>query len=68
MKDERIRRRPAEWAAIPASKARCFCLANANLRAAEMTKRYLDNLVAIERVCAQQGPFRYTVHANRIAS
>jgi len=40
MKDERIRRRPAERAAIHASKAKCFCLANGNLPADEMAKRY----------------------------
>lgn len=66
MKDERIRRRPAERAAIHANKAQCFCLANGNLPATEMAKRYLDNLPAIVRASAQPGPFLYAVHANGI--
>jgi len=66
MKDERIRRRPAEREAIHRTGARCFCLANANLRSGEMARRYLDNLAAIARASAQPGPFLYAVHANRI--
>jgi hypothetical protein len=57
MKDERIRRRPAERAAIQASKAQCFCLANANLKADEMARRYVANLAAIARASAHLARF-----------
>lgn len=66
MKDERIRRRPAERLAIEANRARCFCITNMNLPSAAMAERYLDNLAAIADACAQPGPFMYAVHANRI--
>lgn len=66
MKDARIRRRPAEQEAIRHHGARCFCLANANLRSQEMAQRYLNNLAAIARASAGPGPFLYAVHANRI--
>ena len=67
MKDANTRRRPAEREAIKISGARCFCLANANLPAVTMAERYLTNLRAIERACAQPCPFLYAVHASRIA-
>lgn len=66
MKDEHIRRRPAEQAAIHASRAQCFCLANANLRADEMARRYIANLSAIARASTRPGPFLYSVHAGHI--
>jgi PIN like domain len=66
MKDANVRRRPAEREAIKISGARCFCLVNANIRAAMMAERYLANLRAIERACSQPGPFLYAVHASRI--
>jgi hypothetical protein len=66
MKDERIRRRPAERAAIHAYGARCFCLANGNLRSEAMAERYLANLGAIARASRAPGPFLYAVHAGRI--
>ncbi len=66
MKDERIRRRPAERLAIEASGARCFCITNMNLPSAAMAERYLTNLAAIADACEQPGPFMYAVHSNRI--
>lgn len=66
MKDEHIRRRPAERLAIEANNARCFCITNMNLPSATMAQRYLDNLDAVASACAQPGPFMYTVHAHRI--
>jgi hypothetical protein len=66
MKDERIRRRPAERAVIHRYSARCFCLANANLKATEMAECYLANLEAIASACTAPGPFLYAVHARRI--
>ena len=49
MKDERIRYRPAERAALVDHRVRVFCLTSGNLRAAEMTQLYiavLDKLTA----------------------
>lgn len=66
MKDDRIRRRPAERRAIHINGARCFCLANANLPAALMAERYIENLSAIARASVQRGPFLYSVQAGRI--
>lgn len=66
MKDDRIRRRPAERATIHTHAARCFCLSNANLRSAEMAARYVNNLAAITRASIQDGPFLYSVQAARI--
>ena len=68
MKDFAIKRRPAEIRAILENGARCFCLPNANLRAAEMAQRYIDNLERIGRACARPGPFLYTVQVNRLVS
>jgi len=66
MKDERIRRRPAERLAVEENRARCFCVTNMNLPSSEMANRYLANLEAIARACLEPGPFMYAVHANRI--
>lgn len=66
MKDEKIRRRPAERAEIHRNGARCFCIANGNLKAAEMAQRYLVNLARIKRACDDPGPFLYAVHAQKI--
>ena len=66
MKDERIRRRPAERDEIHRSGARCFCLANGNLKAAAMAERYVANLARIKRACDEPGPFLYAVHASSI--
>ena len=68
MKDFAIKRRPAEIRAILENGARCFCLPNANLRAAEVAQRYIDNLERIGRACARPGPFLYTVQVNRLVS
>ena len=66
MKDERIRRRPAERLAVQAHQARCFCITNMSLPARDMAGRYLTNLDAIAHACEEPGPFMYAVHANRI--
>lgn len=57
MKDFAIKRRPAEAQAILESGARCFCLPNANLRAAAMAQRYIDSLERIVRASERPGPF-----------
>jgi hypothetical protein len=66
MKDERIRRRPAERILINELGARCFCLANANLAAAAMARRYLDNWARIIQASAEPGPYLYSVRATEI--
>jgi hypothetical protein len=66
MKDERIRRRPAEQQAIWRYSARCFCMANANLTSAAMAERYLANWPRIRRAADESGPYLYAVHVNRI--
>jgi len=67
MKDQRIRRRPAERQAIIDSRARCFCLSDGSLGFADMAGRYLANWPAIVRASAQPGPFLYSVRAAEIA-
>jgi hypothetical protein len=66
MKDERIRRRPAEREALRRSAAQCFCMANGNLKSPVMAERYLTNVEAIAEACSRPGPFLYAVHADRI--
>jgi hypothetical protein len=66
MKDAAIRRRPAERQAIMMSGAKCFCLANAGVDAAEAARRHVDNLAQIAKACAEPGPFLYAVQMGRI--
>ena len=65
MKDDRIRHRPAEKAALIEAGVQSFVLSG-NLVAAAMAQRVLDNLDAIAAACASSGPFVYGVHANRV--
>lgn len=67
MKDGRIRRDPAERAALIEGRVRAFCLTRMDLTAAEMATRFIDRLPAITAACATPGPFLYAVHAARIA-
>ncbi len=66
MKDERIRRRPAEKAAVVEHAVRCFVITRADLRAEPMAARFLTNLGAMARACGDPGPFIYAVHESRI--
>jgi len=66
MKDTRIRYQPAEREAVKEHAVRCFCLSNQNLPAGDMADRFLDNLGAITKACAQPGPFIYAVYQTRI--
>lgn len=66
MKDERIRRRPAEKAALIEHAIKCFVIARGDLPAEEMGRRFIVNLAAIEVACASSGPFIYAVHDSRI--
>lgn len=65
-KDARIRRRPAERTAISDHGARCFYYARADLLAGDSAARFLQNRAAIERACAEPGPFAYAIHPTRI--
>jgi hypothetical protein len=61
MKDERIRYRPAERAALVDHQVRAFCLTSGNLRAAEMAQLYIAVLDKLTAACAALGPFLYVV-------
>ena len=67
MKDERIRRRPAEKATLVRFAVRCFVVARGDLRAEQMAHRFIRALAAMERACDDPGPFIYAVHETRIA-
>lgn len=66
MKDTRVRYNLAEREAVKEHRVRCFCLPSQNLPAADMAKRFVDQLDAIATACADDGPFIYAVHHNRI--
>ncbi|HEV7207272.1 MAG TPA: hypothetical protein VGN54_00885 [Mycobacteriales bacterium] len=61
MKDERIRYRPAERAAVIAFDVQTFCLTNGNLRAATTAGQFLGVIEQIAEKCRERGPFLYTV-------
>jgi hypothetical protein len=61
MKDDRIRYRPVERAAVLDHRVRAFCLSSGNMLAAEMAQRFIDVLNQITEACSQPGPFLYTV-------
>lgn len=64
MKDDRIRYRPAERAAIIDHNVRAFCLTSGNLRAATMAQQYLAVVDQLVEACKQPGPFLYAVSRN----
>jgi len=65
-KDTRIRYNEAERLAVKSHSVRAFCLSNQNLNAADMAKRFIDNLEAIEEAATEPGPFIFAVQQNRI--
>jgi hypothetical protein len=67
MKDDAIRRRPAERAAVIASAVRAFCLTNAQLRGAQQAERLVANRHRIIAQAHNAGPYIFGVHADRIA-
>lgn len=68
MKDDAIRRRPAEREALIAGGVRAFCLTNAQLRGEEMARRFVENRHRILRRAGRDaGPYIYGVYENRIA-
>jgi hypothetical protein len=67
MKDDAIRRRPAEREALIASGVRAFCLTNAQLRGDEQARRFVENRHRILRQATQSGPYIYGVYERRIS-
>jgi hypothetical protein len=65
-KDARIRRRPAEKAAVRRYGCRCFYFTRGDLPAQAYAERILRNLSVITRACVEPGPFIYVVHPTRI--
>jgi hypothetical protein len=66
MKDDAIRRRPAEREALTEAGVRAFCLTNAQLRAAEQTARFVNNQHRIIRQARKPGPYIYGVYQRGI--
>lgn len=66
MKDEKIRRRPAEKLAVRRNGARVFYFTRGDLTAEQMAERILANIDAIARACLEDGPFAYVLHPRRI--
>jgi hypothetical protein len=62
MKDDAIRRRPAERDALADAAVRAFCLTNANLRASQQSERFVGNLPRILRRARTPGPYIYGVY------
>ena len=56
MKDDRIRRRPAELAALNASGVHAFCIANANLDTDQLVEILLHHQERILQRCTHPGP------------
>jgi hypothetical protein len=67
MKDDAIRRRPAEREALIAGTVRAFCLTNAQLRGAQQAERLVANRDRILAQARHPGPYIFGVHADRIA-
>lgn len=68
-KDQRLRYRPLEIAALRASKARVFVLTAGNLRGVEIASVFLNALPRIFRLIhSRPGPFIARVsHSSRVA-
>jgi len=66
LKDDAIRRRPAERDALIRAGVRAFCLTNAQLRAEEQTKRFVDNINRILQRARKRGPYIYGVYEGRL--
>lgn len=66
MKDDAIRRRPAERDALTRAGVRAFCLTNAQLRAADQTARFIDNLERILRQTERRGPYIFGVYKGHL--
>ncbi len=65
-KDKRIGRLQDQREAIIGNQVRCFYLANQNVAAEEIVRRFLRNLPRIVKACDHPGPFLYAVHKTQI--
>ncbi len=66
-KDDAIRRRPVELAAVERNAVKMFCLTNANLRGEEQRARILTNMNRIVQRSRTPGPWICGVYEKRIA-
>lgn len=66
MKDQRIRYRPAERAAVTANGVRAFCLSGGNLKAAAMANQFLSVLDEIVEACRMSGPALHVISSSGI--
>jgi hypothetical protein len=66
MKDDAIRRRPAERDALMRAGVRAFCLTSGQLRAADQTARFVNNIHRILQRARKPGPYIYGVYENRL--
>jgi hypothetical protein len=66
MKDDSIRRRPAELAALRAAAVKAFCVTNANLTGEEQARRLVINRHRIVQRCRRRGPFIYGVYESEL--
>lgn len=66
MKDDAIRRRPAEREALIDGGVRAFCLTNAQLRGEDQARRFVENRHRILKQARQPGPYIFGVYDGRI--
>lgn len=66
MKDDAIRRRPAEREALIDGGVRAFCLTNAQLRGKEQARRFVENRHRILKQARQPGPYIVGVYDGRL--
>lgn len=64
LKDDRVRRRPAELDALVGARVRAFCLTNAGLRGEEQAVRFNSNLNRIVQRAHKPGPYVYGVYSD----
>lgn len=65
-KDAAIKRNEAERETVIARGARLFVVPRADVSAAEVAARFINNLTAITKAASQPGPFIYSVQLTRI--
>lgn len=66
-KDDAIRRRPVELAAVETHGVKMFCLTNAGLRGDEQRQRFVTNIHRIVQRSSKRGPWICGVYESRIA-
>lgn len=65
-KDAAIRRNLVERQTVIDHSARMFCVPRADITAADLAARFIDNIAAIAVAAQGVGPFVYSVQAHRI--